>query len=148
MDEQQQYVSPGIRTQFLSTRTWGWLGSNLAELGPLDGSPAEHDTEIGAVLYDLGPPAAFSRAKWLIKISGPRNVRQGIPGNRDEYFTYFRVPRNRRRILRTTTASITPSGKCTGLDLPDEVFEKKAGNYQKRPYGPSPPAIDPTPFPK
>ena len=140
MDEQHSLFARHPKTIFINAHL-GWLGSNLGELGRLMDRLPNMNTEIGAVLYDLGRQPRFAR-EWLIKYQD-RVMFGKDSWNRDEYFCYFRV-------LETPDEYFDYYRKyhafwqMYGLDLPDEVLKKL---YYKNALH-LVPGIDPTPFPK
>ena len=99
----------------------GWLGGNLAELGRLLDRLPNVNTEIGAVLAELGRQPRFARA-FLIKYQD-RVLMGKDSWNPEEYHTYFRV-------LETPDEYFDYYRKyhafwqMYGLDLPDEVLKK------------------------
>ena len=139
MGEQHNLFARHPHTTFIDAHL-GWLGSNLAELGALLDRLPNVNTEIGAVLYDLGRQPRFAR-QFLIKYQD-RVMFGKDAWNRDEYFTYFRV-------LETADEYFDYYRKyhafwqMYGLDLPDEVLKKLYYKNALRIV----PAIDPTPFP-
>ena len=140
MDEQHSLFARHPKTVFINAHL-GWLGSNLGELGRLMDRLPNMNTEIGAVLYDLGRQPRFAR-EWLIKYQD-RVMFGKDSWNRDEYFCYFRV-------LETPDEYFDYYRKyhafwqMYGLDLPDEVLKKLYYKNALRIV----PGIDPTPFPK
>ena len=139
MGEQHNLFARHRNTTFIDAHL-GWLGSNLAELGALLDRLPNVNTEIGAVLYDLGRQPRFAR-EWLIKYQD-RVMFGKDTWNRDEYFTYFRV-------LETADEYFDYYRKyhafwqMYGLDLPDEVLKKLYYKNALRIV----PGIDPAPFP-
>jgi predicted TIM-barrel fold metal-dependent hydrolase len=139
MEEQHNLFARHPHTTFIDAHL-GWLGSNLAELGRLLDRLPNVNTEIGAVLYDLGRQPRFAR-EWLIKYQD-RVMFGKDAWNRDEYFTYFRV-------LETPDEYFDYYRKyhafwqMYGLDLPDQVLKKLYYKNALRIV----PGIDPTPFP-
>ena len=139
MNEQHNLFARHPNTTFIDAHL-GWLGSNLAELGALLDRLPNVNTEIGAVLYDLGRQPRFAR-EWLIKYQD-RVMFGKDSWNRDEYFTYFRV-------LETADEYFDYYRKyhafwqMYGLDLPDEVLKKLYYKNALRIV----PGIDPAPFP-
>jgi predicted TIM-barrel fold metal-dependent hydrolase len=140
MAEQHSLFARHPNTIFIDAHL-GWLGSNLAELGRLMDRLPNVNTEIGAVLYDLGRQPRFAR-EWLIKYQDRVMFGKDV-WNRDEYFCYFRV-------LETADEYFDYYRKyhafwqMYGLDLPDEVLKKLYYKNALRIV----PGIDPTPFPK
>ncbi len=120
MEEQHHLFAKHPKTIFIDAHL-GWLGSNLAELGRLLDRLPNVNTEIGAVLYDLGRQPRFAR-EWLIKYQD-RVMFGKDSWNRDEYLTYFRV-------LETPDEYFDYYRKyhafwqMYGLDLPDDVLKK------------------------
>jgi predicted TIM-barrel fold metal-dependent hydrolase len=98
-----------------------WLGGNLGELGRLLDRCPNVETEIGAVLAELGRQPRFAR-EWFIK------YQDRVMFGKDswapkEYHTYFRV-------LETADEYFDyyrkrhAFWKMYGLELPDEVLKK------------------------
>ena len=138
MEEQHNLFARHPHTTFINAHL-GWLGSNLAELGRLMDRLPNMNTEIGAVLYDLGRQPRFAR-EWLIKYQD-RVMFGKDSWNRDEYHTYFRV-------LETADEYFDyyrhyhAFWQMYGLDLPDEVLKKLYYKNALRIV----PGIDPAPF--
>jgi predicted TIM-barrel fold metal-dependent hydrolase len=123
MDEQHRMFARHPNTTFIDAHL-GWLGNNLAELGRLLDRLPNVNTEIGAVLYELGRQPRAAR-EFLIKYQDrvmfgkdawdPRDPAEyqcyfRVLETADEYFDYYR-PRH-------------AFWKMYGLALPDEVLQK------------------------
>lgn len=120
MEEQHHLFAKHPNTTFIDAHL-GWLGSNLAELGRLLDRLPNVNTEIAAVLYDLGRQPRFAR-EWLTKYQDRVMFGKDI-WNREEYFTYFRVletPDEYFDYYRHYHAF----WQMYGLDLPDDVLKK------------------------
>jgi predicted TIM-barrel fold metal-dependent hydrolase len=120
MGEQHNLFARHPNTVFIAAHL-GWLGNNLAELGRLLDRLPNVNTEIAAVLYELGRQPRFAR-EWLIKYQD-RVMFGKDAWNAQEYYTYFRV-------LETADEYFDYYRKyhafwqMYGLDLPDEVLKK------------------------
>ncbi len=138
MDEQHKMFARHPNTVFIAAHL-DWLGNNLAELGRLLDRLPNVNTEIAAVLYDLGRQPRFAR-EWLIKYQD-RVMFGKDAWNAQEYATYFRV-------LETADEYFDYYRKyhafwqMYGLDLPDEVLKKLYYKNALRII----PGIDPGPF--
>jgi predicted TIM-barrel fold metal-dependent hydrolase len=139
MGEQHNLFARHPNTVFIAAHL-GWLGNNLAELGRLLDRLPNVNTEIAAVLYELGRQPRFAR-EWLIKYQD-RVMFGKDAWNAQEYHTYFRV-------LETSDEYFDYYRKyhafwqMYGLDLPDEVLKKLYYKNALRII----PGIDRTPFP-
>ncbi len=139
MGEQHNLFARHPNTVFIAAHL-GWLGNNLAELGSLLDRLPNVNTEIAAVLYELGRQPRFAR-EWLIKYQDRVMFGKDV-WNAQEYYTYFRV-------LETADEYFDYYRKyhafwqMYGLDLPDEVLKKLYFKNALRII----PAIDRTPFP-
>jgi len=139
MGEQHNLFARHPHTVFIAAHL-DWLGNNLAELGQLLDRLPNVNTEIAAVLYELGRQPRFAR-EWLIKYQD-RVMFGKDAWNAQEYYTYFRV-------LETADEYFDYYRKyhafwqMYGLDLPDEVLKKLYYKNALRII----PGIDPTPFP-
>ncbi len=120
MAEQHAVFRAHPETTFINAHL-GWLGTDLARLGELLDELPNVNTEIGAVLAELGRQPRFAR-QWLIEYQD--RVLFGKDSWRpEEYYVYFRVLETaddyfdyyRRRHA---------FWKMYGLDLPDEVLRK------------------------
>jgi uncharacterized protein len=120
MGEQHNLFARHPNTTFIAAHL-GWLGNNLAELGRLLDRLPNVNTEIAAVLYELGRQPRFAR-EWLIKYQDRVMFGKDV-WNAQEYYTYFRV-------LETADEYFDYYRKyhafwqMYGLDLPDEVLKK------------------------
>jgi uncharacterized protein len=138
MDEQHNMFARHPNTIFIAAHL-DWLGNNLGELGRLLDRLPNVNTEIAAVLYDLGRQPRFAR-EWLIKYQD-RVMFGKDAWNAQEYATYFRV-------LETADEYFDYYRKyhafwqMYGLDLPDEVLKKLYYKNALRII----PGIDPAPF--
>ncbi len=120
MAEQQNMFARHPRTTFINAHL-GWLGGNLAELGrQLDKLP-NMNTEIAAVLAELGRQPNFAREffiKYQDRIMFGKDIWEPA-----EYHTYFRV-------LETADEYFPYYRKrhafwsMYGMNLPDEVLKK------------------------
>jgi predicted TIM-barrel fold metal-dependent hydrolase len=139
MGEQHNLFARHPNTVFIAAHL-GWLGNNLAELGRLLDRLPNVNTEIAAVLYELGRQPRFAR-EWLIKYQDRVMFGKDV-WNAQEYYTYFRV-------LETADEYFDYYRKyhafwqMYGLDLPDEVLKKLYYKNALRII----PGIDRTPFP-
>lgn len=120
MGEQHHMFRKHPNTTFVNAHL-GWYGSDLATLGRLMDEMPNMNTEIGAVLADLGRQPRFAR-QWFIRYQNrvlfgkdtyapseyPYYFR--VLETADEYFDYYR----RRHAF----------WQMYGLDLPDEVLKK------------------------
>jgi len=118
--EQHHLFRENPRTTFIAAHL-GWLGNDLARLGELLDEAPNVQTEIGAVLAELGRQPRFAH-DWLVKYQD--RVMFGKDSwapseypyyfrtleTADDYFPYYR----RRHAF----------WKLYGLDLPDEVLRK------------------------
>ncbi len=120
MSEQHAVFRAHPETTFINAHL-GWLGNDLARLGELLDELPNVNTEIGAVLAELGRQPRFAR-QWLIQYQD--RVLFGKDSWRpEEYKVYFRVLETaddyfdyyRRRHA---------FWKMYGLDLPDDVLKK------------------------
>lgn len=138
--EQHNIFRNHPRTTFINAHL-GWYGNNLQKLGELMDQFPNMQTEIGAVIAELGRQPRFARA-FLIKYQD--RVMFGkdswVP---EEYATYFRV--------LETADDYFPYHKryhafwrMYGLDLPDEVLKKVYYKNALRVI----PNIDASQFPK
>jgi len=139
MGEQHNLFARHPNTVFIAAHL-GWLGNNLAELGRLLDRLPNVNTEIAAVLYELGRQPRFAR-EWLIKYQDRVMFGKDV-WNAEEYHTYFRV-------LETADEYFDYYRKyhafwqMYGLDLPDEVLKKLYYKNALRII----PGIDRSPFP-
>jgi predicted TIM-barrel fold metal-dependent hydrolase len=139
MGEQHNLFARHPHTTFIAAHL-DWLGNNLAELGQLLDRLPNVNTEIAAVLYELGRQPRFAR-EWLIKYQD-RVMFGKDAWNAQEYHTYFRV-------LETADEYFDYYRKyhafwqMYGLDLPDEVLKKLYYKNALRII----PGIDRSPFP-
>jgi predicted TIM-barrel fold metal-dependent hydrolase len=139
MGEQHNLFARHPNTTFIAAHL-GWLGNNLAELGRLLDRLPNVNTEIAAVLYELGRQPRFAR-EWLIKYQDRVMFGKDV-WNAQEYYTYFRV-------LETADEYFDYYRKyhafwqMYGLDLPDEVLKKLYYKNALRII----PGIDRAPFP-
>jgi uncharacterized protein len=139
MGEQHNLFARHPHTIFIAAHL-DWLGNNLAELGQLLDRLPNVNTEIAAVLYELGRQPRFAR-EWLIKYQD-RVMFGKDAWNAEEYHTYFRV-------LETADEYFDYYRKyhafwqMYGLDLPDEVLKKLYYKNALRII----PGIDRSPFP-
>jgi predicted TIM-barrel fold metal-dependent hydrolase len=139
MGEQHNLFARHPNTVFIAAHL-GWLGNNLAELGRLLDRLPNVNTEIAAVLYELGRQPRFAR-QWLIKYQDRVMFGKDV-WNAQEYYTYFRV-------LETADEYFDYYRKyhafwqMYGLDLPDEVLKKLYYKNALRII----PGIDRSPFP-
>ncbi|MEO7918105.1 MAG: amidohydrolase family protein [Thermoanaerobaculia bacterium] len=118
--EQHAMFRKHPRTQYIDAHL-GWLGNDLARLGKLFDELPNVNTEIGAVLAELGRQPRAAR-EFFIKYQD-RILMGKDSWEPSEYATYFRVletadeyfPYYRRRHA---------FWRVSGLDLPDEVLKK------------------------
>ncbi len=140
MEEQHNLFAKHPNTTFIDAHL-GWLGSNLAELGRLLDRLPNVNTEVAAVLYDLGRQPRFAR-EWLIKYQD-RVLFGKDTWNPAEYATYFRVFETADEYF-DYYRKYHAFWQMYGLDLPDEVLKKLYYKNALRIV----PGIDPAPFPK
>ncbi len=120
MDEQHNLFARHSNVTFINAHL-GWLGGNLAELGRLMDRLPNMNTEIGAVLAELGRQPRAAR-EFFIKYQDRILFGKDI-WEPSEYYTYFRV-------LETADEYFPYYRKrhafwsMYGLDLPDEVLRK------------------------
>ncbi len=120
MGEQHHVFEKHPKTVFINAHL-GWLGGNLAELGRLMDRLPNMNTEIGAVLAELGRQPRFAR-EWFIRYQD-RVLFGKDTWEPSEYHYYFRV-------LETADEYFDyyrkrhAFWKMYGLDLPDEVLKK------------------------
>lgn len=139
MGEQHNLFARHPNTVFIAAHL-GWLGNNLAGLGRLLDHLPNVNTEIAAVLYELGRQPRFAR-EWLIKYQDRVMFGKDV-WNVQEYYTYFRV-------LETADEYFDYYRKyhafwqMYGLDLPGEVLKKLYYKNALRVI----PGIDRSPFP-
>jgi len=118
--EQHRLFARHPKTTFINAHL-GWLGQDLAQLGKLLDKCPNVQTEIAAVIYELGRQPRFAR-QWLIKYQD-RVMFGKDAWSPSEYPTYFRV-------LETADEYFDYFRKyhafwqMYGLDLPDEVLQK------------------------
>src|SRR5262249_47961638 len=120
IDEQHRMFARHPHTTFIDAHL-GWLGNNLAELGRLLDRLPNVNTEIAAVVEELGRQPRFAR-EWFIRYQD--RVMFGKDTWRpQEYGTYFR--------LFETADEYFPHDRkyhgmwrMYGLDLPDDVLRK------------------------
>ncbi len=120
MAEQFNVFRRHPKTTFISAHL-AWLGNDLARLGKLLDELPNVNTEIGAVLYELGRQPRAARA-FLIKYQDRVLMGKDI-WNADEYAVYFRVLETEDEYFdyyRRRHAF----WKMYGLGLPDEVLKK------------------------
>lgn len=118
--EQHRVFERHPRTTFINAHL-GWFGGDLARLGKLMDKLPNMQTEIGAVLAELGRQPRFAR-EWLIRYQD--RVMFGKDSyNPSEYHVYFRV-------LETDDEYFDyyrkrhAFWKMYGLNLPDDVLKK------------------------
>ncbi|HZO56210.1 MAG TPA: amidohydrolase family protein [Bryobacteraceae bacterium] len=120
MGEQHRVFEKHKGTTFINAHL-GWLGGDLGELGRMLDRMPNVNTEIGAVLAELGRQPRFAR-QWFIRYQD-RVLFGKDSYNPVEYHTYFRV-------LETSDEYFDyyrrrhAFWKMYGLDLPDEVLKK------------------------
>lgn len=120
MAEQHNLFRKHPKTVFINAHL-GWLGNDLARLGKLMDELPNMNTEIGAVLHELGRQPRAAR-EFLIKYQDRVLFGKDIWAP-EEYYTYFRTletadeyfPYYRKRHA---------FWRLYGLDLPDEVLRK------------------------
>jgi predicted TIM-barrel fold metal-dependent hydrolase len=143
MDEQHRMFARHPHTTFINAHL-GWLGNNLAELAKLMDRLPNMQTEIGAVLYELGRQPRAAR-EFLIKYQDRVMFGKDAwdPRDPNEYWCYFRVletPDEYFDYYRPRHAF----WKMYGLALPDEVLKKL---YYKNALK-AIPGLDASAFPK
>jgi len=120
MGEQHRLFARHPKTTFVNAHL-GWMGNDLAKLGELLDKCPNVQTEIAAVLYELGRQPRFAR-EWLIRYQD-RVMFGKDAWAPSEYPTYFRV-------LETADEYFDYYRKyhafwqMYGLDLPDGVLQK------------------------
>jgi len=120
MEEQHRLFARHPNTKFIDAHL-GWLGNNLGELAKLLDRLPNVNTEIGAVIEELGRQPRFAR-QFLVKYQD-RVLFGKDTYNKAEYGTYFRT-------LETADEYFDHDRKyhgiwkMYGLDLPDEVLKK------------------------
>jgi predicted TIM-barrel fold metal-dependent hydrolase len=120
MNEQHNLFARHPKVTFIDAHL-GWLGGNLAELGRLLDRLPNMNTEVAAVLAELGRQPRFAR-EFFIKYQDRLLFGKDI-WEPTEYFTYFRVfetadeyfPYYRKRHAFWS---------MYGMDLPDDVLRK------------------------
>ena len=120
LEEQHAMFRKHPRTQFIDAHL-GWMGNDLARLGKLFDEMPNVNTEIGAVLAELGRQPRAAR-EFFIKYQD-RILMGKDSWEPSEYATYFRTletadeyfPYYRRRHA---------FWRIYGLDLPDDVLKK------------------------
>ncbi|HTQ79122.1 MAG TPA: amidohydrolase family protein [Thermoanaerobaculia bacterium] len=120
MDEQHNLFRKHPKTTFIDAHL-GWMGNDLASLGKLLDEMPNVNTELGAVLYELGRQPRFAR-DWMIKYQDRVMMGKDI-WEPSEYWVYFRVFETNDEYFdyyRKRHAF----WKMYGLDLPDEVLRK------------------------
>jgi len=120
MAEQHHMFRKHPGTRFIDAHL-GWMGNDLASLGKLLDEMPNVNTELGAVLYELGRQPRFAR-DWLIKYQDRVMMGKDI-WEPSEYWVYFRVFETNDEYFdyyRKRHAF----WKMYGLDLPDEVLRK------------------------
>ena len=140
MAEQHNLFRKHPKTTFIDAHL-GWLGNDLTRLGKLLDEMPNVNTEIGAVLHELGRQPRAARA-FLIKYQDRVLMGKDI-WNADEYATYFRVLETEDEYFdyyRKRHAF----WKMYGLGLPDEVLKKIYYKNALRII----PSIDPSGFPQ
>jgi predicted TIM-barrel fold metal-dependent hydrolase len=137
--EQHSLFRRHPQTTFINAHL-GWLGNDLGRLGRLMDELPNVQTEIGAVLAELGRQPRFAR-DWLIRYQD-RVMFGKDSWEPSEYHAYFRVletaddyfPYYRRRHA---------FWKIYGIDLPDDVLRKLYFGNALREI----PGLDPSRFP-
>lgn len=140
LSEQHAMFRKHPKTQFIDAHL-GWMGNDLGRLGKLFDELPNVNTEIGAVLAELGRQPRFAR-EFFIKYQD-RILMGKDSWEPSEYLTYFRMletadeyfPYYRRRHA---------FWKISGLDLPDDVLKKVYYKNALRLL----PGIDKTRFPE
>ena len=140
MEEQHHMFAMHPNTTFIDAHL-GWLGNNLAELGKLLDRLPNVNTEVAAVLYDLGRQPRFAR-EFMIKYQD-RVMFGKDTWAPEEYFTYFRVFETADEYF-DYYRKYHAFWQMYGLDLPDEVLKKLYYKNALRVI----PGIDPAPFPQ
>lgn len=139
MAEQHSLFRRHRKTTFIDAHL-GWLGGDLAALGKLLDELPNVNTEIGAVLAELGRQPRNAKA-WFTRYQD-RVVFGKDTWNPVEYHTYFRVLETEDEYFdyyRRRHAF----WKMYGLGLPDDVLKKLYYKNALRLI----PGIDPKPFP-
>lgn len=140
MTEQHNLFKRHKNVKFINAHL-GWYGGDLAKLGKLMDDMPNMNTELGAVLAELGRQPRFAR-QWFIRYQD-RVLMGKDTWAPEEYWTYFRV-------LETADEYFPYYRKrhafwsMYGLDLPDEVLKKVYFKNALRLV----PGLDPAPFPK
>jgi len=121
MAEQHRVFRRFPGTTFIAAHL-DWLGNDLERLGALLDSVPNMNTEMGAVLYELGRQPRRAR-EFLIRYQDRVLMGKDFYGSPDEYRIYFRV-------LETADEYFDyyrrrhAFWKMYGLELPDEVLRK------------------------
>jgi uncharacterized protein len=120
MNEQHRMFRKHPETTFIDAHL-GWFGNDLDRLGKLLDEMPNVNTELGAVLAELGRQPRHAR-EWLIKYQD-RVMMGKDTYKKEEYYTYFRV-------LETDDEYFDyyrkrhAHWKMYGLNLPDSVLKK------------------------
>jgi uncharacterized protein len=120
MAEQHRLFARHPGTTFINAHL-GWMGNDLARLGRLLDSLPNVQTEIAAVIYELGRQPRFAR-EWLIRYQD-RVMFGKDAWAPSEYPTYFRVLETADEYF-DYFRKYHAFWKMYGLELPDEVLEK------------------------
>jgi uncharacterized protein len=120
MAEQQRLFARHPGTTFINAHL-GWMGNDLTQLGRLLDRFPNVQTEIAAVIYELGRQPRFAR-EWLIRYQD-RVMFGKDSWAPSEYPTYFRVLETADEYF-DYFRKYHAFWKLYGLDLPDEVLEK------------------------
>jgi uncharacterized protein len=120
MAEQHRLFARHPRTTFINAHL-GWFGNDLAQLGSLLDRYPNVQTEIAAVIYELGRQPRFAR-QWLIRYQD-RVMFGKDSWAPSEYPTYFRVLETADEYF-DYFRKYHAFWKLYGLGLPDDVLEK------------------------
>ena len=115
MTERNNLFRKHPKTRFIAAH-FGWHANDLKRAAALLDTFPNVVVEVGAILYDLGRQPRAAR-EFFIKYQDRDPVRQGRVSARGIPVLLARV-RDSATSISTTTATITPSGSCTGWTCP------------------------------
>ena len=118
--EQHNMFRKHPKTTFIDAHL-GWMGNDLASLGKLLDEMPNVNTELGAVLYELGRQPRFAR-EWLIKYQDRVMMGKDI-WEPSEYWVYFRVFETNDEYF-DYYRDYHAFWKLYGIGLPDAVLKK------------------------
>ncbi|MDZ4714861.1 MAG: amidohydrolase family protein [Cytophagales bacterium] len=120
MAEQHHVFRKHPGTTFINAHL-GWFGNDLERLGQLFDELPNVQTELGAVLAELGRQPRFARA-WMIRYQD-RVLMGKDTYDKEEYYTYFRVLETEDEYF-DYYRKYHAHWKMYGLGLPDSVLQK------------------------